>query len=228
MSKRYTDTSLYDREWFQELPIKYKCFWEYICKKCDHAGIWDANIRLASFCIGENLSREDILKIFNGKIIQIEEDKWWIPKFVKFQYGQVLNHDNRVHKSVIKILEKHNLVDEAGGIKGEDILPSEEIRPDDKEPPKKEKTKIKRFISPTMEEAIEYFNENKYTNSTEEGKAFWRYYENNGWKVGRNKMRNWHLAAGNWNKNATERKPSGKVNSRAFIQESHKNTGSKW
>ena len=228
MSKRYTDTSLYDREWFQELPIKYKCFWEYICKKCDHAGIWDANVRLASFCIGENLSREDILKTFNGKIVQIEEDKWWIPKFVKFQYGMVLNHDNRVHKSVIKILEKYNLIDGEGNIKIEDQVSDKIINKTDKEEPKKDKPKIKRFKSPTMEEAIEYFNEKGYNNSIEEGKAFWRYYENNGWKVGRNKMKNWHLAAGNWNKTVKERKPSGRQNSRAFIQESDKNSGSEW
>ena len=79
-----------------------------------------------------------------------------------------------------------------------------------------------------MEEAIEYFKEKKYTNSVEEGKAFWRYYENNGWKVGRNRMKNWHFAAGNWNKNAVERKPSGRQNSRAFVQESDKDSRTEW
>ncbi len=227
MSKRYTDTSLYDREWFQELSPKYKCFWEYICKKCDHAGIWDANVRLASFCIGENLKRDDILKVFGGKIIEIEHDKWWIPKFVKFQYGLVLNHDNRVHKSVIKILEKYNLIDEEGNVKIEDISPVVKAVDVVKEDEKPKKTKVKRFESPTMEEAIEYFDEKNYENPIEEGKAFWRYYENNGWKVGRSKMKSWQLAAGNWNKNAKERKPV-KKNSRAFIQETHKNTGSEW
>ena len=228
MSKRYTDTSLYDREWFQELPPKYKCFWEYICKKCDHAGIWDANVRLASFCIGETLSREDILKIFNGKIIQIEEDKWWIPKFIKFQYGMALNHDNRVHKSVIKILEKYSLIDEDGNVQVGNIPENKNIVKRDRAVEKKGKTKVKKFEHPTMEEVVEYFNDQKYVDSVEEGKAFWRYYENNGWKVGRSKMKNWHLAAGNWNKTARERKPSERKNSRAFIQKGHKDSGAKW
>ena len=68
----------------------------------------------------------------------------------------------------------------------------------------------------------------KYTNPIEEGKAFWRYYENNGWKVGRSRMKNWHFAAGNWNKNVKERKPSGRQNSRAFVQESDKDSRTEW
>lgn len=228
MSKRYTDTSLYDREWFQELPVKHKCFWEYICKKCDHAGIWDVNVRLASFCIGESLKRDEILNIFNGKIIEIENDKWWIPKFVKFQYGLVLNHDNRVHKSVIKILEKYNLVDKEGNVKAKDQGSSNPPVNIDKEVREKAEPKVKRFKSPTIEETVEYFIEKKYNNSTEEGKSFWRYYENIGWRVGRHKMKNWHMAAANWNKNSIERKPSGRKNNRAFIQESDKNSRSEW
>ena len=80
-----------------------------------------------------------------------------------------------------------------------------------------------------MGEVVDYFKEQKYVNPTEEAGSFWRYYENTGWKVGRSKMKNWHLAAGNWNKNAKERRPSGKKeNSRVFIQQSHKDKRAKW
>ena len=227
MSKRYTDTSLYDREWFQELSPKYKCFWEYICKKCDHAGIWDVNLRLASFCIGEKIIEDEIFKVFDDKIFKIEGDKWWIPKFVKFQYGLVLNHENRVHKSVIAILEKYDLINKEGHIQIQGKQENENVA---KENIKRiKKTNIKGFISPTMEEVIDYFKEQKYVNPEEEAGSFWRYYENTGWKVGRSKMKNWHLAAGNWNKNAKERMPSGKKeNSRVFIQQSHKDKRAKW
>tara|TARA_R100000808_G_scaffold22728_1_gene49634 strand:- start:1954 stop:2637 length:684 start_codon:yes stop_codon:yes gene_type:complete len=227
MSKRYTDTGLYDREWFQELPLKYKCFWEYICKKCNHAGIWDVNVRLASFCIGESVAREKILKAFNGKIIEIESDKWWIPKFVKFQYGLTLNIDNRVHKSVIAILEKYDLVDEEGNVK----VPQGSKSPIVGKKKPKTSAVVKKFKSPTMEEAVEYFKKQKYINPVDEGQAFWRYYENNRWVTGRGrvKMTNWHLAAGNWNKNVKDRKPSGvKENKRVFIQQSHKDEGAGW
>lgn len=227
MGKRYTDTGLYDREWFQELPPKYKCFWEYICKKCNHAGIWDVNVRLAGFCIGEPVSREDVLKTFNGKIVQIEDDKWWLPKFVKFQYGFALNVDNRVHKSVIDILEKYDLVDENGNVK----VPQGSKSPTVSKKKPRANTVVKKFKSPTMEEAVEYFKQQKYINPIDEGQAFWRYYENNRWVTGRGrvKMTHWHLAAGNWNKNVKERKPSGvKENKRVLIQENHKDKRAGW
>jgi len=229
MSKRFTDTELYDREWFQLLPCKHKCFWEYICRKCNHAGIWNVNLRLAGFAIGESLDREDVINTFNGRIIEIEDDKWWIPKFVKFQYGSVLNHGNRVHKSVIAILEKYDLINKEGHVQVQGKHENENVSKETIKKPKK--TNIKNFRSPTMEEVVDYFKEQKYVNPTEEAGSFWRYYENNGWVIGRSsrQMKNWHLAAGNWNKNAKERMPSGKKeNSRVFIQQSHKDKGAKW
>ena len=36
-----------------------------------------------------------------------------------------------------------------------------------------------------------------------DAEKFFNYYESNGWKVGRNKMKSWHSALANWNKNDT-------------------------
>ena len=82
-----------------------------------------------------------------------------------------------------------------------------------------------------MEEAVEYFKQQKYINPVDEGQTFWRYYENNRWVTGRGrvKMTHWHLAAGNWNKNVKDRKPSGvKENKRVLIQENHKDKRAGW
>ena len=106
MAKRFTDTGLYDKEWFQELELKNKVFWEYITKKCDHAGIWDVNIRMASYIIGADFKKDELLEVFKERIIVIENDKWFIPKFLIFQYGTELNESNRVHKSAISRLNK--------------------------------------------------------------------------------------------------------------------------
>jgi hypothetical protein len=38
--------------------------------------------------------------------IEVLGDKWFMPKFVEFQYGNELNEDNRVHRSVIEMLKK--------------------------------------------------------------------------------------------------------------------------
>ena len=85
-----------------------KLFWFYLLDNCDHAGIWEVDIELASFQMGVKLDEASILKVFNRKIIPFKTDKWFVPKFIVYQYGE-LNENNRVHNSVINILNKYGL-----------------------------------------------------------------------------------------------------------------------
>lgn len=57
---------------------------------------------------------------------------------------------------------------------------------------------IGKFKKPTIEEISEYCKERK--NQVLANK-FYDYYESNGWKVGRNKMKDWKAAVRNWEKN---------------------------
>ena len=70
---------------------------------CDSTGIWKGDFELAEFFIGENLS--EWKEYFNGRIEKFGE-KYFIPKFIEFQYG-TLNPENRAHKSVLDKLKKH-------------------------------------------------------------------------------------------------------------------------
>lgn len=53
----------------------------------------------------------------------------------------------------------------------------------------------KRFVKPTVDEIAAYISEKGYTISAEK---FFNYYESNGWKVGKNPMKNWKSAVSNW------------------------------
>jgi hypothetical protein len=66
--------------------------------------------------------------------------------------------------------------------------------PDDSQP----KTPTKRFIKPTLDEVKAYCAERRNTVSPEK---FLDYYEANGWKVGRNPMKDWRAAVRTWEKN---------------------------
>jgi len=59
--------------------------------------------------------------------------------------------------------------------------------------------KSKRFIKPELFEVQNYFEE---LGSLTEAEGFYNYYESNGWKVGRNPMKDWKAATRNWIKNA--------------------------
>ena len=65
------------------------------------------------------------------------------------------------------------------------------------------KEKPARFIKPTLDEVKAYCQEKGYTWDVE---YFYDYYESNGWKVGRNVMKDWKATVRNWNKNEKERK----------------------
>ena len=59
------------------------------------------------------------------------------------------------------------------------------------------KKENKRFAPPSIEEVFEHLSDSGYPYKIEAEK-FWNYYESNGWKVGKNKMKNWKSAATGW------------------------------
>lgn len=60
-------------------------------------------------------------------------------------------------------------------------------------------TKRKRFEKPTLSEIKQYCIERK---NNVDAQHFYDYYESNGWKVGKNAMKNWQAAVRTWEKNS--------------------------
>lgn len=104
MAKRFTETTKWAKESFTSLSLKMKLVWLYLLDNCDNAGIWDINLPLMSFQIGDQITLSEIQECF-GEKIEIVGKKIVIPSFVEFQYGQ-LNPNNRAHQSVILKLKK--------------------------------------------------------------------------------------------------------------------------
>lgn len=109
MAKRYSDTDKWKKPFIRSLQGAYKLLWFYILDDCDHAGIWQVDQDVAELRVGMSIDWEKVPQIFNEKIIFIDENKWFVPDFIEFQYG-MLNPQNRVHFSVISLLEKYDLL----------------------------------------------------------------------------------------------------------------------
>ena len=62
---------------------------------------------------------------------------------------------------------------------------------------KEKKTKREKFIIPILKEVKEYA-ETEMIGSKQLPETFYNYYEANGWKVGKNSMKNWKAAYKNW------------------------------
>jgi hypothetical protein len=133
--KRFTETQKWEDPWFRRLPLEMKLLWQWLCDRCDNAGIIDPDIELASFQIGYQYPM-DTLSQFDGRVVKIECGKWFIPKFIEFQYGN-LSHDCKAHRPIFLSLEKHGM---KGYPKGIDTLQEKEKEKETETETDKEKT----------------------------------------------------------------------------------------
>jgi hypothetical protein len=212
MAKRMTDTDKWKKRFVRELSSEFKLLWLYILDDCNHAGIWEVDLEVASIRIGETLKfdipAEDMLpQSFLDKIVIFDNgDKWFIPEFIDFQYGE-LNPNSNVHKSVILLLQKYNL---EGYMKGTQTLPDTVQDKDIVIVKEKDKAKAKRFVKPTLDEVANYIQERKSFKIVDAAR-FYDYYSSNGWKVGKNPMKDWKAAVRTWEKNSTTEQTKSKV-----------------
>lgn len=194
MGKRFTDTEKFNDKWYRKLPILQKVIWEYLLAECNHAGILEKfDIELMSFKIGTEITEED-LKIFGNRIIFISDSVIFIPKFIKFQYGE-LNPQSKVHASVLKELEKYNIDTLSIGYgKGIDTL-KDKNKDKDKDKNTNSSTK---FTKPCIEEIQKYCLERKNNVNPNQ---FYDFYESKNWFIGKNKMKDWRAAVRTWERN---------------------------
>tara|TARA_R110000787_G_scaffold63485_1_gene142856 strand:- start:476 stop:1228 length:753 start_codon:yes stop_codon:yes gene_type:complete len=96
--------------------------------------------------------------------------------------------------------------------KGQQNPTNQEPRTNNQEPVTKEK-KTSRFAAPTIDEVQEYSLSKKLNTA-----GFHDYYESNGWRVGKNKMKDWKASARGW---------SGRNNARGNSNATHQRTGYK-
>lgn len=110
MTKRFTDSELWNKDWFLELSIKQKLLVKYIFDNCDIAGFLEISFKTLSFIFGEKITKED----FDGliQIRFINDNTVFVEDFIKFQNGvdiDELNPNYSVHKGIIKKLNKYNI-----------------------------------------------------------------------------------------------------------------------
>tara|TARA_R110002051_G_scaffold85502_2_gene150699 strand:+ start:1526 stop:2179 length:654 start_codon:yes stop_codon:yes gene_type:complete len=184
MAKRFTDTDKWKKGFMRGLPTKYKLMWLYILDDCNHAGVWETDFEVASIRIGSKISENEAIKHYADNIRIFDNgDKWFVPKFIDFQYGQ-LNANSRPHQAVIKLIDKYDLY----SIKGISPIDNGEL----------DKPVLKRFKKPSISDIADYCTERKNNVVPEK---FYDFYESNGWKVGKNNMKDWKASLRNWESN---------------------------
>lgn len=109
MAKRFTDTELWDKEWFMLLTPTLKCLVKFVRDKCDLSGVWSPNWVAAKMYVGDQISENDLLEIDGGnQFSKLENGKILCVDFIEFQYGK-LSQKSPVHRKVLATLENHGL-----------------------------------------------------------------------------------------------------------------------
>jgi hypothetical protein len=111
MSKRFIDTDIFDDSWFMNLSKDAKLLWIYCITNCNHAGIIKINKKLIEFKTGIK-SFDTVSKDLANTLIILKGDKYFLPKFFKYQYPNYPEKSFRAADSAVNELRKYNLWDE--------------------------------------------------------------------------------------------------------------------
>lgn len=105
MAKRFIDTAVFRKPSIRAMKAPYKVLFIYLLCECDHAGVWDVELDVATMRLGIEIDHEKAVEELRGAVIPIGGgSKWYLVDFVEFQYGE-LNPANRVHESVLSRLQ---------------------------------------------------------------------------------------------------------------------------
>ena len=161
MSKRFLDTSIWERQWFMDLEANEKLAMVYLFSRCDAVGVWCPNYKLANFHLGIEIDWPALIEKCNGNVEIQKSGKWWLPDFCDFQYGE-LTTACPPHRKYISLLRKFGLLERVmkGYTKGSHTLQEEE---------EEEEVNLK------SKEPKPFFNTSilKWENITDEAVALW-------------------------------------------------------
>jgi len=117
--KRFVDTEIWKRPWFRKLKPAEKCAFRYILENCDGVGVWIPDEESAEYFIGQAVDWDLLVDSSNGNIQRLDNGKWWLPDFCRFQYGTLdENTKDRARLSYIRLLKDHGLWKKGGASKG--------------------------------------------------------------------------------------------------------------
>lgn len=194
--KRFTETTKWDDPWFRKLSPKLKCLWQYVCDRCDGAGVIDIDYELASFQIGTKITDQD-MEGLGDRTEKLQCGKWWIVRFIPFQYGK-LSEECKAHGPVFSSLSAYGLQDRVSkGIpRGIHTLKETDKEKDNGRGGGETKEPTKRKDRGTREEIIEFCVEELLPRS--DADAIFHKWEGNGWTNGGKPIKDWKATIRSW------------------------------
>lgn len=115
MAKRYYDSEIWKKKWFQKITDVQRSLFLYMLANCDCAGIYEPDSIMLSFFIKTDDVQKEISEIntIKKQVEILPNGRFFIIDFIEFQYFNTkdkhLNINNNAHKGVIKCLIKNDI-----------------------------------------------------------------------------------------------------------------------
>lgn len=128
----------------------------------------------------------------------IQKDRYTETKYIEEKNQLIINEKNGYSLKQISLLDDENdnvYILDTQVRKGKDRLELDKDRLE----LERVKNKATRFIKPTIDEIKTFLNDQEYETDTDRyANRFYNFYESKGWKVGKEKMKDWKAALRGW------------------------------
>lgn len=172
--------------------------WMYACDHCDNIGLVELDFEFVSRDCGIKITNAHVTEIGN-RIESLEGGKYFLPKFIKFQYGQ-LSASCPAHKKVIQAVEDHCLLHDSLGYHYPNARVAVRVATtlqDNKSTGKEEEEEGKaKKDKGTLADVIEFVTSLGLPRSDAE--SCFHKWEGNGWTNGGEKIKDWKATIRSW------------------------------
>lgn len=229
-SKRMFSLSVIDTDAFLEMPCSTQALYFHLCMRADDDG-FVASPKIITRTVGA--SEDDFKLLIAKRFILAFEDGVIVIKHWRIHNTLSMNRYKETtyleDKATLKLkpnnaytfgdgapLDDSHLI-EMGKRQSRRVLDEQKTNADknsiDKnsieEIREEKEEKRRRFIQPTLEEVTAYCNER---GNSVDPQRFIDYYTANGWKVGKNPMKDWRAAVRTWERGDKKEKPAQELN----------------
>lgn len=200
--RRMLCTDITRSDAFLEMPQSTRLLYYDLCQEGDDEGFVD-NPKSIMKLTG---ATEDDMKVLLAKkfvILPCEEKgvvvikHWYIHNYIRSDRKVETNYKDL--KALLTMDENNayqmptTCLPDAYQMSAQDKLSKDKLS--------KDNINNKRFVKPTIEEIIDYVNER---HSSVDANMFFDFYESNGWKVGKNPMKDWKASLRTWERNRSD------------------------
>lgn len=197
---RKIHTSFWSDPFIQDLDNDHRLFYLYLLtnEKTKQCGIYEISKKQISFELGYSIDRVSKLLAYfikNDKILYSEATKEVALKnWMKYNASTSPKVVSCI-KSELCSVKDRVLIEYVNGM----YTASQEEQEEEEE---QEQEKHKRFVKPNRDDVRAYMIE---LNMADLSQRFVDYYESNGWRVGRNAMKDWKAAVRTWKQQNNEK-----------------------